>query len=168
MTTTLYETCIPSPIGKLTLIADDKALVGIQFAPSKKRDTNEVLAKATRELEEYFAGKRTRFTLPLAFSGTKLQEKVWRALAEIPFGETRSYGDIAKKVGAPRAFRAVGGCNNRNPLPIVLPCHRVIGKDGSLTGFGGGIPTKQWLLDHESKKVSRRAARGRDSSETRR
>lgn len=166
--TTLYETCIPSPIGKLTLVADDKTLVRVRFAASKKRDTNKVLEKATRELEEYFAGKRTRFTLPLAFSGTKLQEKVWRALAEIPYGETRSYADIAKRVGAPRAFRAIGGCNNRNPLPIVLPCHRVIGSNGNLTGFGGGLPMKRWLLDHESTKVSPPAARGRGSSEKRR
>jgi methylated-DNA-[protein]-cysteine S-methyltransferase len=165
---TLYETCIPSPIGKLTLVADDTSLVRVHFGASKKRDTSKVLTKATRELEEYFAGKRTRFTLPLSFAGTKLQEKVWKALAEIPFGETRSYADIAKRVGSPRAFRAVGNCNNKNPLPIVLPCHRVIGSNGSLTGFGGGIPMKRWLLDHESKGLIRPRARGRDSSEKRR
>ena len=105
------------------------------------------------QLEEYFAGKRREFDLPLRFNGTEFQRRVWSALMTIPYGETRSYGAVAKLCGNAKASRAVGMANNRNPVVIICPCHRVIGSDGSLVGFGGGITVKKWLLDHENKKL---------------
>ena len=108
-----------------------------------------LLKKAAKQLTEYFAGKRREFDLPLDFTGTGFQKKVWAALLTIPYGETRSYGEIAKQIGNPKACRAVGMANNRNPIAIICPCHRVIGADGSLVGFGGGLPAKQFLLDLE-------------------
>ena len=104
-----------------------------------------------RELDEYFAGQRTEFTLPLAPSGTDFQQSAWKVLCGIPFGETISYGEQARRLGNPNAVRAVGGANGRNPIGIIVPCHRVIGADGSLTGFGGGMDVKRTLLDHERK-----------------
>ena len=104
-----------------------------------------------RQLEEYLAGRRKNFDLPLALSGTDFQKRCWQALREIPYGETRSYGDIARAVGSPKAFRAVGMANHRNPIAIIVPCHRVIGSGGSLTGFGGGLDVKAFLLGLESK-----------------
>jgi methylated-DNA-[protein]-cysteine S-methyltransferase len=109
-----------------------------------------VLAAAARQLEEYFAGERTAFELPLDLEGTRFQRAAWLALAEIPYGETVSYGEQARRLGRPHAVRAVGAANGRNPVPIVLPCHRVVGSDGSLTGFGGGLDVKRALLDHEA------------------
>jgi len=111
-----------------------------------------VLTRAARQLAEYFAGTRRTFDLPLAFTtrATPFQQKVWRALLTIPFGETRSYGEIAAQIGSPRAVRAVGAANGRNPISIIAPCHRVIGSNGDLTGFGGGMEAKAWLLAHES------------------
>src|SRR5690606_5230010 len=108
--------------------------------------SNAVLVEARRQLEEYFAGKRRDFDLPLSPRGTDFQRSVWTTLAAIPYGRTWSYLDLARRIGKPSATRAVGAANGRNPLPIVLPCHRVIGADGSLTGFGGGLPTKAFLL----------------------
>ena len=154
----LFETTIDTPIGTLRLLADGEALVAIEFPehagpprPSGARAAQDapVLARARRQLAEYFAGERTRFDLPLAAAGTPFQRRVWAALSGIPYGETRSYSDIAAEVANVRAVRAVGAANGRNPLPIVVPCHRVIGSDGRLTGFGGGLPTKAWLLRHE-------------------
>ena len=115
-----------------------------------------LLRRAARELEEYFAGERRDFTLPLAPAGTPFQQRVWRALEAIPYGETRTYAQIAAAVGNPRAVRAVGGANHRNPLPVVIPCHRVIGADGSLTGYAGGLERKTLLLGLER---TRRAER---------
>lgn len=109
-----------------------------------------VLARAVEQLEEYFAGRRRAFDLPLAPRGTMFQLDVWSALRAIEYGATRSYADIARLVGRPNAVRAVGAANGANPLPIVVPCHRVIGSNGSLTGFGGGLPAKRWLLDFEA------------------
>jgi methylated-DNA-[protein]-cysteine S-methyltransferase len=108
-----------------------------------------VLAQTARQLAEYFAGKRRAFELPLAPRGSGFQERVWRALLKIKFGETRSYGEIARAIGRPSASRAVGAANGRNPIAIIVPCHRVIGANGQLTGYGGGLPIKQWLLEHE-------------------
>jgi methylated-DNA-[protein]-cysteine S-methyltransferase len=148
-------TTMPSPIGRLTLIGDGRALTAIFFerddrlreAPSKRwTEDARRLREARRQLDEYFAGKRTAFDLPLALRGTPFQMKVWRALLRIPFGATASYGEIAAAIGRPGASRAVGGANHRNPIPIIVPCHRVIGSDGSLTGYGGGEPTKRRLL----------------------
>ncbi len=156
-------TTMPSPIGELTLVAGDAALVAIRFpgeddarapVPDPGDDPHHpVLCAARDQLEAYFAGTRDVFDLPLAPVGTMFQRRVWEALMAIPFGETRSYRDIACAIGQPSATRAVGAANGRNPLPIVAPCHRVIGADGSLTGFGGGLPIKRFLLDHERRDL---------------
>lgn len=142
-----------SPIGTLCLCAEDDQLVGLYLpdrpAPSAQRGRGGVLARAADQLTEYFAGERRDFDLPLAPSGTEFQRTVWHALAEIPFGTTCSYGDLARVVGRPSASRAVGAANGKNPIAIILPCHRVIGSSGELTGYGGGLPMKRWLLDHE-------------------
>ena len=145
---------IDSPVGPLMLAADDHALRHIEFRdnchPADRRDwhggDNPILQAAQQQLGEYFAGKRRQFDLPLAPHGTDFQCTVWRALAEIPYGSTISYAQLAQRLGNPNGTRAVGAANRRNPLPIVLPCHRVIGADGGMTGFGGGLPTKQFLL----------------------
>jgi methylated-DNA-[protein]-cysteine S-methyltransferase len=149
---------IPSPVGPLLLAADEHGLRLVEFNSPKhpmrrgddwREGDNDVLREARAQLEDYFAGRRRRFELPLAPRGTEFQCEVWQTLATIPYGETISYAELATRVGKPSAMRAVGAANGRNPLPIVLPCHRVIGKDGSLTGFGGGLPTKQFLLSLE-------------------
>jgi methylated-DNA-[protein]-cysteine S-methyltransferase len=143
-----------TPVGVLTLAAEGDALCHIEF-PSNRHPvartgwlpgSSDVLHEACQQLREYFAGTRTSFTLPLRPRGTTFQMQVWQTLAQIPFGQTWSYQQLAQACGNARAVRAVGGANGRNPLPIVLPCHRVIGADGSLTGFGGGIETKAALL----------------------
>ena len=149
-----------SPVGALTLVASDKGLVAILWPkddPKRVRlpeltrdDDHPVLRKAEKELAEYFAGKRKRFTVKLDFAGTDFQKKVWQALLEIPFGETRSYGQIARKLGKPNAMRAVGAANGRNPISIIAPCHRVIGANGALTGFAGGLKAKETLLALEA------------------
>lgn len=144
-----------SPIGRLLLAADDAGLRAIQFTQNRhpvKRDddwregSHPVLDAATAQLDEYFAGRRRQFDLPLAPRGTDFQRQVWNALRAIPYGQTRSYAQQAQAIGKPKAVRAVGAANGRNPLPIIVPCHRVIGAAGALTGFGGGLPTKQFLL----------------------
>jgi methylated-DNA-[protein]-cysteine S-methyltransferase len=152
---TLTTTTLDTPIGTLTLVASETGLRSVYFpGPVPELDAVEgdspVLAEAARQLEEYFDGMRTTFDLPLDLHGTSFQVGAWRGLAEIPYGETVSYGEQARRLGKPEAVRAVGAANGRNPLPIVLPCHRVIGADGSLTGFGGGLHVKQALLDHEA------------------
>lgn len=151
---TLSMIDLASPVGGLTLFADDTALVAIAFnaqlrgsgADAREDPTHPVLTQARAELLAYFAGARKTFSIPLRPKGTAFQQAVWGALSEIPWGETRSYGDIARRIGNPRGVRAVGLANGRNPLPIVVPCHRVIGSDGSLTGYGGGLPIKVKLL----------------------
>ena len=154
---TLYTT-IDSPVGPLLLAAGDDGLRTIEFhaaAHPVRRDDDwregdhPLLQRARVQLAEYFAGKRRTFDLPLAPRGTEFQRETWQALATIPYGSTISYAELAMRVKRPKAMRAVGAANGRNPLPIVLPCHRVIGADGSLTGFGGGLPTKQYLLELE-------------------
>lgn len=152
-------TCLhmDTPIGVLTLAADEHGLRRIDFPPPHgpspgddwQTGSSDVLLEAQRQLGEYFAGERLHFDLPLSPRGTDFQRAVWSMLAEIPYGGTWSYRDLAERIGKPTAMRAVGAANGRNPLPIVLPCHRVIGADGSLTGFGGGLPTKQFLLKLE-------------------
>lgn len=161
---TYATTIVPSPTGDLTLIASDAGLAAIlwdddarmqaRYAPRIENPEHPVIAAAARQLAEYFAGTRTDFDLPLAPAGTDFQRAVWMELLTIPYGETRSYADIAHAIGRPTATRAVGAANGRNPLPIVTPCHRVIGSSGALTGFGGGLPNKILLLDLES-RVSR-------------
>jgi methylated-DNA-[protein]-cysteine S-methyltransferase len=149
---------VESPVGPLVLAASDEGLHAIEFQPSRHpvaRDgtwqggEHPLLRRAAAQLGEYFAGARRTFDLPLAPRGTSFQLAVWRALAAIPYGATISYTELASRVGRPAAVRAVGAANGRNPLPIVLPCHRVIGADGSLTGFGGGLPAKRFLLELE-------------------
>ena len=145
---------IDSPVGPLMLAADENGLRHIEFRdnrhPADRSDwhggDNEILDATVTQLREYFDGERRDFDLPLAPQGTEFQRVVWQELARIPYGVTISYAQLAQRVGNASAMRAVGAANGRNPLPIVLPCHRVIGADGSLTGFGGGLPTKQFLL----------------------
>lgn len=156
---TLVQTCLASPVGELTLVASDRGLVAILWeddAPDRvrlpareMRDDDPVLSMATAQLADYFAGRRQQFTVPLDVRGTAFQQQVWAALLAIPYGETRSYGDIAQAIGRPAASRAVGAANGRNPVSIIAPCHRVVGAHGALTGFAGGIDTKRWLLDFE-------------------
>lgn len=149
---------LDSPVGPLLVAGNDAGLRLIEFHaprhPMPRGDDwhegdHEVLRQTQAQLDEYFAGKRNHFQLPLAPQGTEFQRQVWWELANIPFGGTISYAELAMRVGRPTATRAVGAANGRNPIPIVLPCHRVIGADGSLTGFGGGLPTKQFLLQLE-------------------
>ena len=149
---------IPSPVGPLLLAADAHGLRLIEFNSPRhpmqrgsdwREGYNDVLSETRAQLDAYFAGTRRTFDLPLAPRGTEFQRGVWQALATIPYGETISYAQLAARVGKPSAMRAVGAANGRNPLPMVLPCHRVIGSNGSLTGFGGGLPTKQFLLTLE-------------------
>jgi len=150
----LYWHEIDSAVGRLLLAGDGDSLihVGFQSGPRPLRPQSGWVADpkpfraAVRQLEEYFAGKRRRFDLRLAPRGTEFQRRVWRALTEIPYGQTLSYGELARSIEKPRASRAVGLANGANPLPIIVPCHRVIGADGSLTGFGGGLPIKRKLL----------------------
>lgn len=164
----LRRAVLPSPIGPLTLVASDDALVAIDFPdrgdgraalPEAPR-RHAVIALAERELAAYFAGTGAAFTVPLAPEGTAFQQACWRALRAIPYAETRTYGEQAALVGKPSAARAVGAANGANPIPIVVPCHRVIGASGALVGFGGGLPTKRWLLAHEAKHGARQATLG--------
>jgi methylated-DNA-[protein]-cysteine S-methyltransferase len=148
---------LSTPIGRLRLVADEQGLREIWFETGRHQrepapswmHSPKALAFARVQLEEYFAGTRQMFELPLHPLGTPFQLAVWQELARIPYGTTLSYGELARRIGQPQAVRAVGAANGRNPLPIVLPCHRVIGANGSLTGFGGGLPTKRFLLAME-------------------
>jgi methylated-DNA-[protein]-cysteine S-methyltransferase len=168
----LYRTAMPSPIGMLTIVANDDAVVAImwdtesdQHEPDAKnpveraigeqpvttagRGKHAVLDLARTQLTEYFDGSRTEFDLPLEPSGSEFQRQAWQVLRQIPFGETLSYGEQAASIGDKRMARAVGAANGKNPIPIVVPCHRVVGSNGHLTGFAGGLNVKAWLLDHE-------------------
>ncbi len=153
------HTVVASPVGPLTLLAVAGALTGLYMADQRHRPQptefgaadDEVFTEATAQLDAYFAGRLTRFDLPLAPQGTPWQQQVWTALRAIPYASTTSYGALAADVGSPGAARAVGLANGRNPLGIVVPCHRVIGATGALTGYGGGMARKQWLLSHEAR-----------------
>jgi methylated-DNA-[protein]-cysteine S-methyltransferase len=152
-------TYVESPIGRLLLSTDGEALTGIYMhlpdgpSPEMKDWTRDAGAGAlpdtVRQLEEYFGGMRRDFDLPMRLAGTEFQRLVWKHLTDIRYGETLSYGALARRIGKPNASRAVGLANGRNPIPILVPCHRVIGADGSLTGYGGGLERKRWLLAHE-------------------
>jgi methylated-DNA-[protein]-cysteine S-methyltransferase len=152
----LYDV-VPTPIDRLVVASDGSAIVGVWMANAEPDDrrwadrcgTDSLLDEARRQLVAYFAGRLTTFDLPLAPNGTEFQRRVWSELTKIPFGTTISYAQLARRAGNDVAVRAVGAANGRNPIPIIVPCHRVIGSDGSLTGFGGGLPRKQWLLRHE-------------------
>lgn len=157
----MYYCYLDTPIGELLLAGQDGALSMIGFPKGAMRRDPEPdwiynekpLAKARQQLQEYFAGERREFDLPLELSGTEFQVSVLKALQQIPYGETVSYGEVAKRIGRPKAMRAVGAANGRNPIPIVVPCHRVIGSSGDMTGFGGGIDTKEALLRLEAENT---------------
>ncbi len=155
---------LQTPVGELVLTASDSALTGVFFPTSRRgpppthqahwveaKDgpAADVLARARQQLEEYFARARTTFDLPLEALGSAFEHRVWNALRQIPYGSTTSYGALAKLLGDKHATRAVGLANGKNPIPIIVPCHRVVGAKGELTGFGGGLDTKRWLLEHE-------------------
>lgn len=154
---------VASPVGDLTLVASDIGLVAILWQdddPDRVRmetrveaPDHPVLVETAKQLAAYFAGKLERFDVPLDFRGTDFQKQVWAALLTIPFGQTRSYGEIARQIGRPSASRAVGAANGRNPISIIAPCHRVIGSAGALTGFAGGLDAKRYLLDLENPRL---------------
>lgn len=161
-----YKT-MPSPVGLLTLVSNDHGLAAVLWEnddPKRVRlsslhedSKHPVLLEAERQLRDYFKGKRETFSLKLDFKGTDFQKKVWEALLTIPFGETRSYAQIAEQIGNPNAVRAVGAANGKNPISIIAPCHRVIGSNGKLTGFAGGMEAKAFLLKLEAKKLTLQA-----------
>ncbi|MBY0406471.1 MAG: methylated-DNA--[protein]-cysteine S-methyltransferase [Rickettsiales bacterium] len=161
MQSPVYYKTIASPVGALRLTATDKGLSGVWFERAAKRtaveeeqaDTHPMLLRAEKQLAEYFAGTRKHFDLRLDMHGTVFQIKAWHELQKIPYGQTISYGEQARRVGDAKKARAVGMANGRNPLSIVVPCHRVIGASGGLTGFGGGLPVKEFLLRHESSQA---------------
>ena len=152
---------MPSPVGELTLVARDGKLSAILWEVERanrvrlgeliEANDSPVLRETERQLKEYFAGTRNQFELELDFAGTDFQKQVWQALLTIPFGETRSYSQIAQQIGNPKAVRAVGAANGRNPISIIAPCHRVVGASGGLTGFAGGLEAKQYLLTLEDR-----------------
>lgn len=160
----IYYDIIPSPIGPMMLVADDDGLRELRFELDYRPQTPldswvhapDKLAQVRTQLEEYFAGERVEFDLKLNMQGTDFQKDVWQALVTIPYGVTTSYGEISQRINRPKASRAVGAANGRNPVPVIVPCHRVIGSNGSLTGFGGGLAAKQWLLELESRRFSLR------------
>ncbi|GAB3915591.1 methylated-DNA--[protein]-cysteine S-methyltransferase [Larkinella terrae] len=158
-----YYKTMPSPVGQLKLVGSDKGLAAVLWENDDPRrvpinatiedETHPVLLEAEQQLNDYFAGKRTVFSFQLDFIGTEFQRKVWQALLTIPFGETRSYGDIARQIGDIKAVRAVGAANGKNPISIIAPCHRVIGSTGKLTGFAGGLAAKAYLLKLETRQT---------------
>ena len=148
----LYCGYYESPIGVIEVEGTDVAVRSVNFVENRRQGfvSNGVVDQAVQEMDEYFTGKRQKFEVPLDLQGTPFQRAVWKELLKIPYGGTVSYGDIARAIENPKAVRAVGGANHRNPAAIVVPCHRVIGSDGSMTGYGSGIWRKEWLLKHES------------------
>lgn len=150
-------------MGDLLIVANDTKLIGIYFpgcdhVPTEQKewkldDRHPILVQTKKQLQEYFAGKRTVFSLPLHVAGTEFQEQVWRQIARIPYGKTLSYSELARKAGKPSAIRAAGTNTGRNPLSIIIPCHRVVGKNGDMTGYAGGFTRKRFLLDLESSAV---------------
>lgn len=159
-----FYTEMKSPVGLLTLIAGERGLCGLLWESdnttnARKSSSHHLLDETKRQLGEYFEGKRCDFDLPLAPEGTVFQLKVWKVLRGISYGETISYSEQAKRLGNPKSVRAVGGANGRNPISIIVPCHRVIGKGGSLTGFGGGLPNKKFLLELEQATLIKQLGR---------
>jgi methylated-DNA-[protein]-cysteine S-methyltransferase len=162
---TTSSTRISTPVGELLLTASDTALTGVYFPtsrrgppPTQRADwieddgrgpAGEILARTRQQLSEYFDGSRTTFELPLEALGSAFEHRVWNAVRAIPYGVTTSYGELARRLGDVTATRAVGAANGKNPIPIIVPCHRVVGAKGDLTGFGGGLDRKRWLLEHE-------------------
>lgn len=150
----LYFGYHESPIGLIEISGTADAVRSLNFVEEQQDvfHSNELVDQAMEEIEEYFNGGRQEFDVPLDLQGTVFQKAVWRELLQIPYGSTASYGDIATAIGKPKAARAVGGASHLNPIALIVPCHRVIGSDGSMTGYGSGIWRKEWLLKHESKK----------------
>ena len=154
-----YKSFYPSEVGLLEITATDEGITGLTFSRKRTRvrsQSHPLLAVCFSQLDEYFRGERTEFDLKLKPEGTEFQKKVWDRLRKIPFGQTTTYGAIAKSVGRPKAVRAVGGANGRNPIAVIIPCHRVIGRDGSLTGFGGGLWRKERLHKHEREVAAKK------------
>jgi methylated-DNA-[protein]-cysteine S-methyltransferase len=158
----MYYCIVKSPIGPILLAGDEEGLKHVNFMKGKKKievsddwvENEEFFREISGQLEAYFSGKLKSFDVKLAAEGTEFQKSVWKALCEIPYGETRSYKDIAVSIGKPKAYRAVGLANNRNPIAIIVPCHRVIGADGKLTGYAGGLDVKEFLLKLEENNLS--------------
>lgn len=164
--TTYHSGTLTAPIGRVVVIASDRGLHNVSFDPDglprsldgctvTEQPSHPVVAAALRQLREYFAGTRTTFDMKLDLEGTEFQVSAWKALAKVKFGRTASYAQQAASIGRPTATRAVGAANGKNPVAIVLPCHRIVGSNGSLTGFAGGLDTKQWLLDHERRVMEK-------------
>jgi methylated-DNA-[protein]-cysteine S-methyltransferase len=148
----IYTKTIETPIGKLGLYTDEIHLLRITFCAAGENDnSNNIIDETEKQLQEYFSGKRTEFTIPLRLEGTEFRKKVWEQLQKIPFGETISYQELAERVGSINKARAVGNANHYNPIPIIVPCHRVVRKSGDLGGFGGGLDVKEFLLELEKK-----------------
>ncbi len=148
----MYQLYYKCPVGQIKLTADDKYILGVEFINRKVKNSSDLpkhLLLAKSQLDEYFAKKRNKFDLPLKLEGTDFQKKVWKKLEKIPFGKTKSYKDLANEIKNPKSVRAVGGANNKNKFAIFIPCHRVIGANGSLTGYAGGLKFKEYLLQHE-------------------
>lgn len=145
-----------TPFGWIKITADDTAVLSIDFVKNAGRNpekTSPIIIEAVKQIDEYSAGSRKVFKIATRASGTEFQKKIWNAISKIPYGKTASYGEVAAAAGSPRAARAAGGACNKNPLPIIVPCHRVIGSDGSLVGFGGGLDQKMKFLEHEKKNI---------------
>jgi len=152
-----YRLYYKSPLGIMEIIGNEKALSGLYFVERSKKDDQNApayLVDCRRQLDEYFKGIRREFSINTELKGTEFQKKVWEELYKVPYGRTVSYGDLAKSIGNPKAVRAVGGANGKNKIVIIYPCHRVIGSNGSMVGFGGGVWRKEWLLEHEQKVLS--------------
>lgn len=147
----LYHKYFKSPLGILQIVADEKSILAINFVgQARRQNNNALLTKCVVELNEYFSAKRKKFSVPLALTGTPWQQKVWLALSQIPYGATISYSDLALMSSGSKGARAVGGAVNKNPIPIIIPCHRVLGSDAKLVGYEGGLWRKKWLLEHEN------------------
>jgi len=148
---------LQSPIGWIEICGTDSEILAVEFVsrprPKSEASSHQLLEECARQLEEYFAGCRRGFSLPLRLEGTLFQKLVWHALQQIPYGQTVAYSDLAQRIGREKACRAVGAANHRNPVSIIIPCHRVVGRDGGLVGYGGGLWRKQWLLEHEKRKT---------------
>ncbi len=154
-----YFETLDTPIGTITLFGNNFYLQEVHFkklkTQAKKAPRKSPVGEAKKQLEEYFKGKRTKFDVSLSPEGTEFQKKVWKSLRKIPFGKLHSYGELAGKIGNPKASRAVGGANNKNPIPLFIPCHRVVGASGDLVGFAPGLAAKRWLLDFEGHNISK-------------
>lgn len=148
----MYISFYDSPIGLIKIVANEEAIVALDFVYKRSKESeNDVIRQCKIQLDEYFKGIRKEFDVNIEINGTDFQKKVWQELKRIPYGQVRSYKDIAVAIGNEKAVRAVGGANNKNKIAIIIPCHRVVGKDGSLTGYAGGLWRKKWLLEHEER-----------------